>query len=169
MNIMRKILSQGSTTTGPASPGDPEEDSTDGAALSRPPPEQDSLRLTHLKKLFSEYQRPPHPLSDSEKVERLYSMFPLFCKVFCDRTSGGAASAFSDLSSFAEASSRLMVSEVRKRAGGASTEAAAEAIAAFMEVNETSEESSNGWMLLSALNILSAEGEAINDVSLLII
>ena len=57
------------------------------------------------------------------------------------------------------------MSEVRKRAGGASTEAAADAIAAFMEVNETSEESSNGWMLLSAINILSAEGEAINDVS----
>ena len=36
-------------------------------------PEQDMLGLTHLKKLYSEYQTPKQgPLSDSEKEERVY-------------------------------------------------------------------------------------------------
>lgn len=168
MNIMRKFLSQGSTSL--SSPTDPEgggADAIDGAPASAPPhrPEQDTLRLSHLKKLFHEYQNPQHPLSDSEKEEKLYTMFPLFCKVFSNCAPGAATDTFPEIISFAEASCRLLVSEVRRRAGNASTEAAANAIAAFMEVNETSEESSSGWMLLNTLNILGIEGDAISEVS----
>ena len=41
----------------------------------------DLLGLSHLKKLFNDYQNPSHPLSDGEKEEKLYNMLPLFCKV----------------------------------------------------------------------------------------
>lgn len=40
-----------------------------------------ALGLMHLKKLFSEYSYPPHPLSETEKEDKLYNMLPLFCKV----------------------------------------------------------------------------------------
>lgn len=39
------------------------------------------LGLMHLKKLFSEYTHPIHPLSDIERDDKLYNMLPLFCKV----------------------------------------------------------------------------------------
>lgn len=39
------------------------------------------LGLMHLKKLFSEYTHPSHPLSEAEKNDKLYNMLPLFCKV----------------------------------------------------------------------------------------
>jgi hypothetical protein len=34
-----------------------------------------------LKKLFSEYTHPSHPLTDQERDDKLYNMLPLFCKV----------------------------------------------------------------------------------------
>lgn len=40
-----------------------------------------ALGLMHLKKLFSEFSYPSHPLSDLEKEDKLYNMLPLFCKV----------------------------------------------------------------------------------------
>ena len=40
-----------------------------------------ALGLMHLKKLFSEYSYPNHPLSEPEKEDKLYNMLPLFCKV----------------------------------------------------------------------------------------
>lgn len=48
-----------------------------------------------------------------------------------------------------------MVSEIRKRASDQSTVTASCAIAKFLEI-ENCEESSNGWMLLSTLNLLAA-------------
>lgn len=48
-----------------------------------------------------------------------------------------------------------MVCEIRKRASNQSTETASCAIAKFLEI-ENCEESSNGWMLLSTLNLLAA-------------
>jgi hypothetical protein len=67
---------------------------------------------------------------------------------------------FRDILAFCQQVSRLMVSEMRRRASNQSTEAASCAIVKFLEI-ENSEESSNGWMLLSALNLLAA-----GDVSL---
>lgn len=65
---------------------------------------------------------------------------------------------FRDIVSFCGHVSRLMVSEIRRRASNQSTETASRAIAKFLEI-ENSEESSNGWMLLSTLNLL-ASGNA---------
>lgn len=65
---------------------------------------------------------------------------------------------FRDLVSFCQCVSKLMVSEIRVRASNQSTMAASCAIAKFLEI-ESNEESSNGWMLLSTLNLLAAAGE----------
>jgi hypothetical protein len=62
---------------------------------------------------------------------------------------------FRDLVSFCQQVSKLMVSEIRRRASNQSTETASCAIAKFLEI-ESSEEASNGWMLLSTLNLLAA-------------
>lgn len=62
---------------------------------------------------------------------------------------------FWDILAFCHQVSLLMVSEIRKRASNQSTEAASCAIAKFLEI-ENCEESSNGWMLLSTLNLLAA-------------
>lgn len=62
---------------------------------------------------------------------------------------------FWDILAFAQQISQLMVSEIRRRASNQSTEAASIAIVKFLEIDNC-EESSNGWMLLSALNLLAA-------------
>lgn len=54
--------------------------------------------------------------------------------------------------------STLMVAEIRQRASNQSTETASKAIASFLEI-ENCEESSNGWMLLSTLNLLAATNQ----------
>lgn len=62
---------------------------------------------------------------------------------------------FWDILAFCHQVSMLMVCEIRKRASNQSTETASCAIAKFLEI-ENCEESSNGWMLLSTLNLLAA-------------
>ena len=57
--------------------------------------------------------------------------------------------------------SRLLVTEVRRRASNQSTEAAASAIATFMEVDVSG--GGNGWHLLSTLSLLVAEGDALAE------
>ena len=196
MNIMRKFLSVGSSQEGSMPDGatggfsgDGEDDidgrQSDDVFTSRgatahgnePRPEQDMLGLSHLKKLYSEYQTPKQgPLSDSEKEERVYMMLPLFCKVFANSSIQGQgqntssskviSQKFSEANHFGRLASRLLVTEVRRRASNQSTEAAAGAIAAYMEVdaNESDESSGNGWLLLSTLNILVTEGETMAEV-----
>ena len=109
MNMMRKFLSVGSSQEGSMPEGaisgsnGEGEDEADGAngedvfvtktSASHGDghrPEQDMLGLTHLKKLYSEYQHPKQgPLSDSEKEEKVYMMLPLFCKVFANASIQG--------------------------------------------------------------------------------
>lgn len=71
---------------------------------------------------------------------------------------------FRDMSALCHQVSRLMVSEIRRRASNQSTEAASCAIAHFLEI-EGSEESSNGWMLLSTLNLLAAGDPSLIQVT----
>lgn len=67
---------------------------------------------------------------------------------------------FPEINTFCGAVSKLIVSEVRRRAANESTEAAAVGIAKFLEpASPSAEEDSRGWTLLSTLNLLSA-GEA---------
>ncbi|KAL1139731.1 hypothetical protein AAG570_006709 [Ranatra chinensis] len=122
-----------------------------------------ALGLMHLKKLFSEYTHPTQPLSEKDKDDKLYNMLPLFCKVFGNCPSSDMLDKFRDLVSFCQQVSKLMVSEIRRRASNQSTETASCAIAKFLEI-ENSEEVSNGWMLLSTLNLLSAGDSSLIQV-----
>lgn len=146
MNIMRKLRG------GPNSPSNTNDANTDGS--------QNQLGLMHLKKLFNEFTHPKDPLSEQERDSKLYNMLPLFCKVFGSCHSGEMNEKFWDILAFCQQISRLMVSEIRRRASNQSTEAASIAIVKFLEI-ENYEESSNGWMLLSALNLLAAGDQSI--------
>ncbi|XP_022116141.2 WD repeat and FYVE domain-containing protein 3 isoform X3 [Pieris rapae] len=147
MNLMRKLRGSSASTS-----AEPE------AASSHI-----QLGLMHLKKLFAEYTHPSQPLTDAEKDDKLYNMLPLFCKVFGASPSTEMNEKFWDILSFCQQVSKLMVSEIRKRASNQSTEAASCAIAKFLEI-ENSEESSNGWMLLSTLNLLAAGDQSLIQV-----
>lgn len=68
---------------------------------------------------------------------------------------------FPELGTFCQVVSKLMVSEVRKLAANESTEAAAVAIAKFLEASGMGEEDSRGWNLLTTLNLLSAGDQAL--------
>lgn len=147
MNIMRKLRG------GPNSPSNTNDaNNTEGS--------QNQLGLMHLKKLFNEFTHPKDPLSEHERDSKLYNMLPLFCKVFGSCHSGEMNEKFWDILAFAQQISKLMVSEIRRRASNQSTEAASIAIVKFLEI-ENYEESSNGWMLLSALNLLAAGDQSI--------
>ncbi|GBP47766.1 WD repeat and FYVE domain-containing protein 3 [Eumeta japonica] len=151
MNLMRKL--RGGTSTSSS-------ESVDGGSGSA---SHVQLGLMHLKKLFAEYTHPPSPLSDAEKDDKLYNMLPLFCKVFGASPSSDMNEKFWDILSFCQQVSRLMVAEIRKRASNQSTETASCAIAKFLEI-ENSEESSNGWMLLSTLNLLASGDQSLIQV-----
>lgn len=75
---------------------------------------------------------------------------------------------FWDILAFTQQVSKLMVFEISRRASNQSTETASCAIVKFLEI-ENSEESSNGWMLLSALNLLAAGDTSVIQVCILII
>ncbi|XP_013136789.1 PREDICTED: WD repeat and FYVE domain-containing protein 3 [Papilio polytes] len=150
MNLMRKLrgASASSSTESP-------ESSNSSSHVQ--------LGLMHLKKLFAEYTHPPQTLTEAEKDDKLYNMLPLFCKVFGTSPSSEMNEKFWDILSFCQQVSKLMVSEIRKRASNQSTVAASCAIAKFLEI-ENSEESSNGWMLLSTLNLLAAGDQSLIQV-----
>ena len=59
-NIVRRIVGQGGNS---------------------PKPEDQSLYLTHLKKLFSEVRQPAPGATQKSIEDKLYNMLPLFCKV----------------------------------------------------------------------------------------
>lgn len=82
-------------------------------------------------------------------------------QVFSACPASDMSEKFWDVVAFCQQVSRLMVTEIRKRASNQSTEAASIAIVKFLEI-ETTEETSSGWMLLSTLNLL-----ANGDVSLI--
>lgn len=160
---MRKLRSGAASTT-PAvgntvsGPGGGSTDSSEAADTPNSPHTQ--LSLQHLKKLFNEYTHPREALSETERDFKLYNMLPLFCKVFGVAHATEMSEKFWDILPFCQQVSRLMVSEIRKRASNQSTEAASIAIVKFLEI-DSCEESSNGWMLLTALNLLAAGDSAL--------
>ena len=52
-----------------------------GHAGASPKPEDQSLYLTHLKKLFSDVRQPGPGVTRKDLEDKLYNMLPLFCKV----------------------------------------------------------------------------------------
>ncbi|XP_023930684.1 WD repeat and FYVE domain-containing protein 3 [Lingula anatina] len=146
MNLMRKLVGQS------ARPGMEVSQSNS----------DNSLGLTHLRKLFAEFRHPSTSYTSKDQEEKLYNMLPLFCKVFGGSPSNDMTEKFGDILQFCSHVSKLMVTEIRRRASNQSTEAASCAIVKFLEI-DTTEESSNGWMLLSTLNLLSTGAHSLID------
>ena len=162
MNIVRRLLSSsGGSVEGP---GSVEGETGRGGDQNFPTmettvktPEQELLGLNHLKKLHADYCSCNLPPTDKES--KLYAMLPLFCNVFSTVAPKVISERFKDeVGPFATSISRLLVTEVRRRASNQSTEAAAAAIATFMEVEVGG--GGNGWHLLSSLSLLVNEGDA---------
>ncbi|XP_050525205.1 WD repeat and FYVE domain-containing protein 3 isoform X2 [Daktulosphaira vitifoliae] len=149
MNIMRKLRgSSAVSSVNSDNNTNSEDDSSQHAALG----------LMHLKKLFTEYIHTSHMLTEKERSVKLYTMIPLFCKVFGRSPCTEIIEKFCDINTWCSEMSALMVSEIRLRASNQSTDTASKAIASFLEI-ENCEESSNGWMLLSTLNLLAAANQ----------
>ncbi|KAF6721070.1 WD repeat and FYVE domain-containing protein 3 [Oryzias melastigma] len=125
-------------------------------------PQDNALGLMHLRRLFSELCHPPRHMTQKEQEEKLYMMLPVFNRVFGNAPPNTMTEKFSDLLQFTTQVSRLMVTEIRRRASNKSTEAASRAIVQFLEVNQ-SEETSRGWMLLSTINLLASSGQKTVD------
>ncbi|KAK3103345.1 hypothetical protein FSP39_018631 [Pinctada imbricata] len=121
-----------------------------------------SLGLTHLRKLFAEFRHPSRRATQEEQEDKLYNMIPLFCKVFGEVQSTEMTEKFGDVLQFCSHLSKLMVTEIRRRASNQSTEAASCAIVKFLEI-ESPEANSNGWMLLTALDLLASGSQALID------
>ena len=158
MNIVRRLLSSsGGSVEGTGAEGETARDQNyPTLETTVKTPEQELLGLNHLKKLHADYcncHLPP-----TEKESKLYAMLPLFCNVFSTVAPNVISERFKDeVGSFATSISRLLVTEVRRRASNQSTEAAAAAIATFMEVEVGG--GGNGWHLLSSLSLLVNEGD----------
>ncbi|XP_048460451.1 WD repeat and FYVE domain-containing protein 3 [Rhincodon typus] len=125
-------------------------------------PQDNALGLMHLRRLFMELCHSPRHMTQKEQEEKLYMMLPVFNRVFGNAPPGTMMEKFSDLLQFAAQVSRLMVTEIRRRASNKSTEAASRAIVQFLEINQ-SEESSRGWMLLTTINLLASSGQKTVD------
>ncbi|XP_076857169.1 WD repeat and FYVE domain-containing protein 3-like isoform X2 [Brachyhypopomus gauderio] len=125
-------------------------------------PQDNALGLMHLRRLSSELCHPPRHMTQKEQEEKLYMMLPVFNRVFGNAPPSAMNEKFSDLLQFTTQVSRLMVTEIRRRASNKSTEAASRAIVQFLEVNQ-SEEASRGWMLLTTINLLASSGQKTVD------
>ncbi|CAO2639174.1 WD repeat and FYVE domain-containing protein 3 [Lemmus lemmus] len=125
-------------------------------------PQDNALGLMHLRRLFSELCHPPRHMTQKEQEEKLYMMLPVFNRVFGNAPPNTMTEKFSDLLQFTTQVSRLMVTEIRRRASNKSTEAASRAIVQFLEINQ-SEEASRGWMLLTTINLLASSGQKTVD------
>ncbi|ESN92292.1 hypothetical protein HELRODRAFT_194319 [Helobdella robusta] len=77
--------------------------------------------------------------------------------IFCTMSAEEMMEKFPDVLQFCNHASRLMVSEIRRRASNQSTEAASYAIVKFLEIDSTQEQSS-GWMLLTTINLFASVG-----------
>ncbi|XP_048248442.1 WD repeat and FYVE domain-containing protein 3-like isoform X1 [Haliotis rufescens] len=124
--------------------------------------QDNALGLMHLRKLFAEFRHPTAKATQKDQEDKLYNMLPLFCKVFENAPSCEMTEKWGDILQFCSHVSKLMVTEIRRRASNQSTEAASCAIVKFLEI-ESGEPNSNGWTLLSAINLLSIGDQALID------
>ncbi|XP_070185825.1 WD repeat and FYVE domain-containing protein 3-like isoform X2 [Littorina saxatilis] len=148
MSLMRKMLSRGGQS----------EESHQGQGASA----DTTLGLMHLRKLFAEFRHPTTKVSQKDQEDKLYNMLPLFCKVFENAPSSDMTEKWGDILQFCSHVSKLMVTEIRRRASNQSTEAASRAIVELLEV-ESGVDNGNGWLLLGTINLLSLGGQALID------
>ena len=125
MNIVRKLLSSssaGSSTDIPNVEGETSDHMADHLTRQETTiktPEQELLGLSHLKKLHLDYVT-SDKISPQEKETKLFAMLPLFCNIFSNQGPKVITEKFSeDIIPFTQAASRLLVTEVRRRASKA--------------------------------------------------
>lgn len=80
------------------------------------------------------------------------TIFPKTSQIFSSMSAEEMLDKFPDVLQFCNHVSRLMVSEIRRRASNQSTEAASAAIVKYLEI-ESTEEQSSGWMLLTTVKL----------------
>lgn len=110
--------------------------------------QDEALSLMHLRKLFMEFLHSPVPLTVREQESKLYMMLPLFCKVFGQAKPSSMTQKLGDVCQFAAHVSRLMVSEIRRRAANQPNETASKIIFAFL-MRDSAEDTVSGWNLLN--------------------
>uniref|UniRef100_A0A1I8G3P8 WD repeat and FYVE domain-containing protein 3 n=1 Tax=Macrostomum lignano TaxID=282301 RepID=A0A1I8G3P8_9PLAT len=128
-----------------------------GAGFS--PIEDHSLAIAHLRKLFADVKANASRMGPGEQASRLYVMLPVFCKVYSSLPSSEMSASFPDVGQFCSHASKLMVTEIKKRASNQSTVNASAAIVDFLEADALDESKSGGWMLLTTLNLLATGGK----------
>ncbi|XP_049532447.1 WD repeat and FYVE domain-containing protein 3 isoform X2 [Anopheles darlingi] len=139
-----------------------------------PNEKETDLTLLHLEKLFNEFINSKSQLTEHEQATRLYHMAPLYCNIFKPRnpvSDGNDRSATSASTrtvswefnnAFCYHISYLLAKEIKHRASNQSTEGASKSIATYLQFqdSEAQNEPCNGWMLLTAINIMIATDDS---------
>lgn len=121
------------------------------------------LTLTHLRKVFYEYQHPKIQWTQQEKNERLYSTLPMVIKVLTVLSNNEWEERFPELAEYTLTIAKLLVYEVRLRADKEpNTSAASQAIIEYLEMNDEMN-SLSGWSLLRSLKLLSTGPQSLMD------
>jgi hypothetical protein len=121
------------------------------------------LTLTHLRKVFFEYQHPKIQWTQQDKNDRLYSTLPMVIKVFSVLSNNEWEERFPELSEYTLTLAKLIVYEIRMRADKEpNTSAASQAIIEYLEITDEVN-SLSGGSLLRSLNLLSTGPNLILD------
>ncbi|CAF3434121.1 unnamed protein product [Rotaria sp. Silwood1] len=121
------------------------------------------LTLTHLRKVFYEYQHPKIQWTQQDKHDRLYSTLPMVIKVLSVLTNNEWEERFPELSDYTFTLAKLLVYEIRMRADKEPNPcAASQAIIEYLEMNDEIN-SLSGWSLLRSLKLLSTGPNFIMD------
>lgn len=115
---------------------------------------EDGPQLHLLRRLFLEYLHPREPSISGQQEVQLYQMLPLFLKVFAGSDVSQMSDRFSDVLQFAGHISKLLVSEIQRRAANKTKQRAVIDVIDFL-IYKPNEQGRNGWNLISALHILS--------------
>lgn len=118
-------------------------------------PQDILLTLTHLRKVFYEYQHPKIQWTQQDKNDRLYSTLPMVIKVLSVLSNNEWEERFPELGEYTLTLAKLLVYEIRLRADKEpNSGAASQAIVEYLEINEDLTPIS-GWSLLRSLKLLS--------------
>jgi hypothetical protein len=118
-------------------------------------PQDIILTLTHLRKIFNDYQHPKIQWTQQDKNDRLYSTLPMVIKVLSVLSNNEWEERFPELLEYTLTLAKLLVNEIRLRADKEpNTNAASQAIIEYLEMNDEGN-SISGWSLLRSLKLLS--------------
>ena len=126
-------------------------------------PQDILLTLTHLRKVFYEYQHPKIQWTQQDKNDRLYSTLPMVIKVLSVLSNNEWEERFPELGDYTLTLTKLLVYEIRLRADKEpNSGAASQAIVGYLEINDDMSPIS-GWSLLRSLKLLSTGPNVLMD------